>query len=145
MGIPLQKLQDLYILRVLRPSQHCSGHVEAVSSPTQICPEQAQSSVVGSSDWGGSPDWATKAGKWKGENDHISWLISASYVAELGFKLATIGSAVRPTTNCTMQPGSPYISQHMRKGYLSHRRPEQAQASLHISTVLPEPLLLTDM
>ena len=32
------------------------------------------------------------------------------------------------------------MSQHMRQGYLSHRRPVNAKASLRISTVSPEPL-----
>ena len=36
-----------------------------------------------------------------------------------------------------------HISQHMRKGYVSHRRP--AKASLCISAVSPEPLLFADM
>ena len=38
-----------------------------------------------------------------------------------------------------------YIGQQVRKGYISHRRPVKAEASLRISTVLPEPLLFADM
>ena len=37
------------------------------------------------------------------------------------------------------------MSQHMRKRYLSHRRPAKSQASLCMSTVPPEPLLVTGM
>ena len=37
------------------------------------------------------------------------------------------------------------MSQHMRKGYLSHRRPAKAQARRRISAVSPDPLLFTDM
>ena len=33
------------------------------------------------------------------------------------------------------------MSQYMRKGYLSHRQPEKALASLRISAISPEPLL----
>ena len=38
-----------------------------------------------------------------------------------------------------------FLSWYMRKGYLSHKRPAKAQASLRISAASPEPLLLTDM
>ena len=38
-----------------------------------------------------------------------------------------------------------YVQKHMRKGYLSHRRPAKAQASLRMSAVSPEPLLFADM
>ena len=37
------------------------------------------------------------------------------------------------------------MNQHMRKGYLSQRRPVKAQARLRISAVSPEPLLFVDM
>ena len=36
-----------------------------------------------------------------------------------------------------------YLSQHMKKGYLLHRRPtKKVQASLRMSAVSPEPLLV---
>ena len=37
------------------------------------------------------------------------------------------------------------MSQHIRKGNLSHRQPEESKASLHSSSISPEPLLFTNM
>ena len=37
------------------------------------------------------------------------------------------------------------LSQHMRKGYLSYRRPAKALVSLHLSAGTPKHLLFSDM
>ena len=50
--------------------------------------------------WGG---WGFGWGQYHRNNFMNN--LHENYVKELGFELVTPGSAVRPTTDCTMEPG----------------------------------------